>query len=74
MCVLTVQGFPPESFEYILLDAPCSALGLRPRLTHHVTLSELNQVSSLSHLSAYLDKLCDSRHISVRICTVAMGL
>ncbi|XP_043699231.1 rRNA (cytosine-C(5))-methyltransferase NOP2C isoform X2 [Telopea speciosissima] len=26
------KGFPPNSFDRILLDAPCSALGLRPRL------------------------------------------
>ena len=39
-----LQGFPAESFEYILLDAPCSALGLRPRLTHHTTMAELRQV------------------------------
>ena len=27
-----VTGFPPESFDRILLDPPCSALGLRPRV------------------------------------------
>ncbi|CAL0307444.1 unnamed protein product [Lupinus luteus] len=26
------KGFPPDSFDRVLLDAPCSALGLRPRL------------------------------------------
>ncbi|KAJ7965058.1 NOL1/NOP2/sun family protein [Quillaja saponaria] len=26
------KGFSPESFDRVLLDAPCSALGLRPRL------------------------------------------
>lgn len=25
-------GFSPDSFDRVLLDAPCSALGLRPRL------------------------------------------
>ena len=28
----TTDGFDPESFDYLLLDAPCTALGLRPRL------------------------------------------
>lgn len=27
------QGFFPETFDHVLLDPPCSALGLRPRLT-----------------------------------------
>ena len=27
-----VKGFPKKSFDRVLLDAPCSALGLRPRL------------------------------------------
>ena len=26
------KGFYPDSFDRVLLDAPCSALGLRPRL------------------------------------------
>lgn len=26
------KGFAPQSFDRVLLDAPCSALGLRPRL------------------------------------------
>lgn len=30
--LLNVTAFPPESFDKILLDPPCSALGLRPKL------------------------------------------
>uniref|UniRef100_M4BK44 SAM-dependent MTase RsmB/NOP-type domain-containing protein n=1 Tax=Hyaloperonospora arabidopsidis (strain Emoy2) TaxID=559515 RepID=M4BK44_HYAAE len=32
--LLQVEGFFPETFDRILLDPPCSALGLRPRLLH----------------------------------------
>lgn len=44
--LLDVKAFPPESFDRILLDPPCSALGLRPKLQIvHVTLKELQQAS-----------------------------
>ena len=36
-----IPGFPRGVFNRILLDPPCSALGLRPRLSHTVTLEEL---------------------------------
>ncbi|GLE11732.1 hypothetical protein PINS_up024325 [Pythium insidiosum] len=32
--LLKVAGFYPETFDRVLLDPPCSALGLRPRLVH----------------------------------------
>mmetsp|Transcript_26195 Transcript_26195/g.62302 ORF Transcript_26195/g.62302 Transcript_26195/m.62302 type:complete len:414 (-) Transcript_26195:294-1535(-) len=34
-------GWPPAHFDYILLDAPCSGLGLRPRLAQTATLRDL---------------------------------
>lgn len=40
----TPTGFPPESFDAVLLDAPCSALGLRPRLVQSATPLYLTQV------------------------------
>jgi methyltransferase NSUN6 len=39
--VATTDGFEPESFDCVLLDAPCTALGLRPRLILPQTLKEL---------------------------------
>jgi 16S rRNA C967 or C1407 C5-methylase (RsmB/RsmF family) len=39
--------FPPESFDAIMLDAPCSALGLRPRLLQPVSVKELRRASAL---------------------------
>lgn len=37
------RGFPLESFDAVLLDGPCSGLGLRPRLVHRLPLQELAQ-------------------------------
>jgi len=38
--------FAPESFDYILCDAPCTALGLKPRLSQPVTAKELHMTAS----------------------------
>lgn len=40
------QGLQPCSFDYVLLDPPCSALGLRPRLLHDIALPQLRKVAS----------------------------
>ncbi|KAL6770752.1 hypothetical protein ACKKBF_B32520 [Auxenochlorella protothecoides x Auxenochlorella symbiontica] len=34
-------GFDPGSFDHVLCDVPCSALGLRPRFRHEQTVEEL---------------------------------
>ena len=39
------RGFPPESFDYVLLDAPCTGLGLRPRLLHRQTIGQLRSAA-----------------------------
>ena len=36
-----IPGYPRGSFDFILLDPPCSALGLRPRLSHACSLEDL---------------------------------
>lgn len=36
-----LPGYPREIFDRVLLDPPCSALGLRPRLLHEVTMNDL---------------------------------
>lgn len=36
-----IPGYPRGVFDFILLDPPCSALGLRPRLSHQVSMEEL---------------------------------
>ncbi|OQR81166.1 hypothetical protein ACHHYP_16709 [Achlya hypogyna] len=45
--LLPIAGFSPETFDKILLDPPCSALGLRPRLVHACDMSELDQYSNM---------------------------
>ena len=39
--LLDIAGFPPASFDRILLDPPCSALGLRPKLAIRLKAKEL---------------------------------
>ncbi|KAG2494690.1 hypothetical protein HYH03_007206 [Edaphochlamys debaryana] len=50
--------YPPGSFRYIMLDPPCSALGLRPRLLHSWTLPQLRALAqyqrSLLHTAVSL--------------------
>lgn len=45
--LLPVQGFYPETFDRILLDPPCSALGLRPRLLHTDDIDNLNEFCNM---------------------------
>ena len=44
------KGFYPNSFDRVLLDAPCSALGLRPRLF----AGEVGESTSVFALLIYL--------------------
>lgn len=53
------EGFAPQSFDRVLLDAPCSALGLRPRLF-------AGQVSS--HPKSYLVTLFSFEAFDVLVC------
>jgi 16S rRNA C967 or C1407 C5-methylase (RsmB/RsmF family) len=48
------QGFSPNSFDRVLLDAPCSALGLRPRL-----FAGQDTLDSLRNHSKYQRKMFD---------------
>jgi 16S rRNA C967 or C1407 C5-methylase (RsmB/RsmF family) len=48
--------FAPQSFDRILLDAPCSGLGLRPRFTCSVPVAQLGEMAS------YQQK-CTKRHL-----------
>ncbi|KAL0050398.1 hypothetical protein WJX82_010533 [Trebouxia sp. C0006] len=69
------KGFPPDSFEYILLDAPCSALGLRPRLSHHTTLLDLMQTARYQRnlLRVAVQLLKPGGHLVYSTCTINPG-
>jgi len=46
LCILLLPDldsppYPPGSFDRVLLDAPCSALGQRPQAVCHFKLKEL---------------------------------
>lgn len=47
--VLQGPPFRPESFDRILLDAPCSALGQRPQLANRITANQLKSYPPLQH-------------------------
>lgn len=51
-------GFPPDSFDRVLLDAPCSALGLRPRLFSAEVVTE-----NLFYFTLILCYLCFTMHL-----------
>lgn len=45
--VLQGPPFRPDSFDRILLDAPCSALGQRPQLANRITANQLKSYPRL---------------------------
>ncbi len=47
--------YKPESFDKILVDAPCSALGQRPLIYNDITVNQLN--SYISYQRMILDNV-----------------
>ncbi|KAL4856723.1 putative methyltransferase [Chlorella vulgaris] len=68
-------GFPPASFDYVLCDAPCTALGLRPRLLHRQSLRELEQTATYQRklLRVAVALLKPGGHLVFSTCTINPG-
>ena len=69
------QPFPPQSFAYILLDAPCSALGLRPRLQQTADLPSLLRAAEYQRqmLDAAVALLQPGGSLVYSTCTINPG-
>ena len=67
--------FPAESFDKILLDAPCSALGQRPSLSNPISSKELASYPSLQRklLSAAVKLLRRNGTLVYSTCTFTSG-
>jgi len=69
------QGFPAEYFDGILLDPPCSALGLRPKLREVVTVRELEKHAEYQKLLmwAAVRLLKEGGVLMYSVCTLNPG-
>lgn len=67
--------FAPESFDAILCDAPCSALGLRPRLLQPATLPLLRSTAAYQRrlLDQAVRLLRPGGHLVYSTCTINPG-
>ena len=70
-----LRGFPPASFDFVLCDAPCTALGLRPRLVHRQTLRDLQQTAVYQRrlLSVAAALLRPGGHLVFSTCSINPG-
>jgi len=68
-------GLFPESFDHVLLDAPCSGLGLRPRLQQGATLEGLRECGAYQRvlISAAVPLLKPGGSLVYSTCTINPG-
>jgi methyltransferase NSUN6 len=74
--LLKVRGFPPESFDRILLDPPCSAWGLRPKLCiDHTSIAQLESIISYQHqfIAVAVQLLKPGGILTYSTCTIHTG-
>jgi 16S rRNA C967 or C1407 C5-methylase (RsmB/RsmF family) len=69
------QGFVPESFSHVLLDAPCTALGIRPRLQQTLTLKELLETAAYQRqlLAAAVRLVQPGGYLVYSTCSISPG-
>jgi methyltransferase NSUN6 len=67
-----LRGFSRESFDRILLDPPCSALGLRPKLGVSITAKELKKAATYQRafLLQAMDLLKPGGILTYSTCTI----
>ncbi|XP_044731527.1 tRNA (cytosine(72)-C(5))-methyltransferase NSUN6 [Chrysoperla carnea] len=70
-----VPPFNKETFDKILLDVPCSALGQRPQLRNKITNKELKSYVSLQRkiFRAGVDLLKTNGHLVYSTCTITLA-
>ncbi|XP_048508640.1 tRNA (cytosine(72)-C(5))-methyltransferase NSUN6 isoform X2 [Athalia rosae] len=71
----TGPPYTQESFDRILLDVPCSALGQRPQLINPITVAQLNSYVPLQRklFSVAVDLLKPGGVLVYSTCTVTVG-
>ncbi|KAK7871652.1 hypothetical protein R5R35_009022 [Gryllus longicercus] len=67
--------FPPETFDKILLDAPCSAMGQRPQIISSVSLKQLKSYPPLQRklFQAAVTLLKRGGHLVYSTCTITVA-
>jgi hypothetical protein len=68
-------GFAPESFTHVLLDAPCTALGLRPKLQQPLTLTQLLEAAAYQRqlLAAAVHLVRPGGYLVFSTCSISPG-
>lgn len=71
----TGPPFPPESFDRVLLDAPCSGMGQRPNMANVLSLKELKSYQPLQRklLSTAVSLLKPGGTLVYSTCTITLS-
>ncbi|XP_038044690.1 tRNA (cytosine(72)-C(5))-methyltransferase NSUN6-like isoform X2 [Patiria miniata] len=72
---INAPPYPPETFDCILLDAPCSGLGQRPQICNQLQLSELKSYPAYQRkfLTTAVELLRPGGTLVYSTCTVTLA-